>query len=75
MLLVDIAIHVYTPKLTSDHSLPHSLEICVSKQLAGEVDGTLVNAIMELDAELPRQVVVTINQAVDSIASDLSLQL
>ncbi len=67
MFLVRVTLHVDAPELAAHHTLSHALDVCVSEQALGEVDVTAIDAVMELDAQLPRQIVVTINQPTQNI--------
>lgn len=63
MCLLRVAVYVNTPKLAANHTLPHPLQICMAQQLFGKVKATIVNAVMQLNPQHQRKVIVAIDQA------------
>lgn len=61
MRLLRVAVHVYAPELAAHHAGPHPLEVRVAEEAAGEVDLAIVDAVVQLDPQLPGKVVVAID--------------
>lgn len=68
MMLIQITVYVHAPELTSHHSSSHSLKIGMAKEPLRKVHLGIIDAIVQLDAQLPRQVIVTINEARNKVS-------
>lgn len=64
MLLSDVAIDINAPKLTSDLTLPHAQEISVAKESLREVYLVIINPVLQFYAQLPREVIVSVDEPV-----------
>lgn len=62
MVLCEIAVDVNAPKLTSHHALSHSEKISVSQQSLRQVHFAVIDAVVQLDAQLPRQIIMAIDE-------------
>lgn len=61
MLLLNIAVHIHAPKLASYHSRPHPLEIGVAQEPFRKVHLAVIDAVVQLDSQLPGQIIVSID--------------
>lgn len=62
MLLLGVTVHIDAPELASDHTLFHPMEVCMAKQLFGQIDLSIVDTILQFNAQLPGEIIMTINE-------------
>lgn len=62
MILLQVTIHINTPELAANHALSQSLDVCMSQESLGEIHFAIVNTILQFDAKLPRQIIVSIDE-------------
>lgn len=74
MLLASITFHIHTPKLASHHPSFHSLDICVPEKSFREIELPAIDAVMQFYTQLPREIIMSINQTKIPVSKDFQLQ-